>query len=231
MDLKSNHDVVYSCEYHAIWCPKYRRPVLVDGVDERLKTISFREGQRRLRRAQRTVSRRKHGSKRRAKAARKAAVVHRKLADQRRDFQHQLGTKIVGRYAAVCVEDLSLSGLARTKLAKSFGDAAFGEFFRQLKYKCPRDRKHFIAVDRFFPPSRMCNVCGALNDRLTLSDRERDCDRGAHHGEGFPRRVHHPGRRTRDARRRTSRGAETLREAVSDPACRAVVGEPRIPRL
>jgi hypothetical protein len=49
--------------------------------------------------------------------------------------------------------------------------------------------------------------------------------------EGFPRRVHHPGRRTRDARRRTSRGAETLREAVSDPACRAVVGEPRIPRL
>ncbi|MBV8677949.1 MAG: IS200/IS605 family transposase [Planctomycetaceae bacterium] len=39
MDLKSNHNVVYSCKYHVIWCPKYRRPVLVDGVDERLKTI------------------------------------------------------------------------------------------------------------------------------------------------------------------------------------------------
>jgi putative transposase len=145
----------------------------------------FRTGQRRLRRAQRTVSRRKHGSKRRAKAARKAAVVHRKLADQRRDFQHQLSTKIVGQYAAVCVEDLSLSGLARTKLAKSFGDAAFGEFFRQLKYKCLWNRKHFIAVDRFFPSSRMCNVCGALNDRLTLSDREWDCDCGAHHRRDF----------------------------------------------
>jgi putative transposase len=39
MDLKSNNNVVYSCKYHVIWCPKYRRPVLVEGVDERLKTI------------------------------------------------------------------------------------------------------------------------------------------------------------------------------------------------
>jgi REP-associated tyrosine transposase len=37
MDLKSNHNVVYSCKYHVIWCPKYRRPVLVEGIDERLK--------------------------------------------------------------------------------------------------------------------------------------------------------------------------------------------------
>jgi REP-associated tyrosine transposase len=39
MDLKSNHNVVYSCEYHVIWCPKYRRPVLVEGIDERLEAI------------------------------------------------------------------------------------------------------------------------------------------------------------------------------------------------
>jgi putative transposase len=146
---------------------------------------SFRKGQRRLRRAQRTVSRRKLGSKRRAKAVVKAAVVHRKFADQRRDFQHKLSTKIVGQYAAVFVETLSLKGLARTKLAKSFNDAAFGEFFRQLKYKCLWNCKHFLAIDRFFPSSQMCNVCGALNDRLTLSDREWDCDCGTHHLRDF----------------------------------------------
>ena len=145
----------------------------------------FRKGQRRLRRAQRAVSRRKRGSKRRAKAVVKAAVVHRKFADQRRDFQHKLSTKIVGQYAAVCVETLSLSGLARTKLAKSFNDAAFGEFFRQLKYKCLWNCKHFIAIDRFFPSSKMCNVCGALNNELTLSDREWDCDCGTHHLRDF----------------------------------------------
>ncbi|QKE41744.1 MAG: IS200/IS605 family transposase [Ferrovum myxofaciens] len=36
---KSNLNVVYSCKYHVIWCPKYRRSVLVKGVDVRLKEI------------------------------------------------------------------------------------------------------------------------------------------------------------------------------------------------
>lgn len=40
MKCKSNNDVVYSCKYHVVWCPKYRRKVLVDGVDERLKEIA-----------------------------------------------------------------------------------------------------------------------------------------------------------------------------------------------
>lgn len=36
---KSNHNVVYSCKYHVVWCPKYRRDVLKDGADVRLKEI------------------------------------------------------------------------------------------------------------------------------------------------------------------------------------------------
>lgn len=36
---KSNHSLVYSCQYHVIFCPKYRRKVLVDGVDIRLKEL------------------------------------------------------------------------------------------------------------------------------------------------------------------------------------------------
>lgn len=39
MRCKSNRNVVYSCKYHVVWCPKYRRPVLVNGVDGRLKDI------------------------------------------------------------------------------------------------------------------------------------------------------------------------------------------------
>lgn len=39
MDYKSNNNVVYSCKYHVVWCPKYRRSVLVNGVDKRLKRI------------------------------------------------------------------------------------------------------------------------------------------------------------------------------------------------
>ena len=131
------------------------------------------------------MSRRKRGSKRPRQGGRKVAVVHRKFADQRRDFQHKLSTTIVGRYDAVCIEDLSLKGLARTKLAKSFTDAAFGEFLRQLEYKSLWNHKHCVRIDRFFPSSKMCNVCGALNDGLTLSDREWDCGCGAHHRRDF----------------------------------------------
>ena len=41
MECKSNNNVVYSCKYHVVFCPKYRRLVLVDGVDERLKEIAL----------------------------------------------------------------------------------------------------------------------------------------------------------------------------------------------
>lgn len=38
-EYKHNNNVTYSCKYHVVWCSKYRRKVLVDGVDERLKQI------------------------------------------------------------------------------------------------------------------------------------------------------------------------------------------------
>jgi putative transposase len=41
IQYKSNNNIVFSCMYHVVWCPKYRRSVLVDGVDERLKSILF----------------------------------------------------------------------------------------------------------------------------------------------------------------------------------------------
>lgn len=39
MKYKSNHLIVYSCKYHVVWTPKYRRSVLINGVDERLKEL------------------------------------------------------------------------------------------------------------------------------------------------------------------------------------------------
>src|SRR5262249_34835398 len=60
-------------------------------------------------------------------------------------------------------------------------DAAMGEFRRQLEYKCLWSRKHLIVVDRFFPSSKMCHACGAINDTLTLSDRDWVCGCGAVH--------------------------------------------------
>jgi len=41
ISYKSNNNIVYSCKYHVVFCPKYRRKVLVNGVDERLKDIAY----------------------------------------------------------------------------------------------------------------------------------------------------------------------------------------------
>ncbi len=37
--FKSSRNIVYACQYHVVWCPKYRRKVLTDGIDSRLKEI------------------------------------------------------------------------------------------------------------------------------------------------------------------------------------------------
>ena len=41
MNYKSNKNIVYSCKYHVVWCPKYRRKVLVGDVESRLKALVF----------------------------------------------------------------------------------------------------------------------------------------------------------------------------------------------
>lgn len=38
-EIRTNNNVAYQCHFHVVWCPKYRRKVLVNGVDERLKQI------------------------------------------------------------------------------------------------------------------------------------------------------------------------------------------------
>jgi putative transposase len=154
--------------------------VVSDG--ERVPAPKFyRQGQRKLRKAQRILSRRKPGSNRRTKAKAKVARLHQKVANQRGDFLHKLTTRLTNNHDVVCIEDLSLKGLVRTKLSKSFADASMGEFRRQLEYKCLWNRKHLAVIDRFYPSSRLCRGCGAINEALMLSDRQWVCDCGMVH--------------------------------------------------
>jgi putative transposase len=158
---------------------------LSDGSDPIPAPKFFREGQRKLKRAQRQLSRRKPGSNRKAKARVAVARIHQQTANKRSDFLHKLSTQLVEEHDGLCIEDLCLQGLVRTKLAKSFTDASMGEFRRQLEYKSLWARQHLIVIDRFFPSSKMCNACGALNGNLTLKDREWDCGCGSHHKRDF----------------------------------------------
>jgi putative transposase len=149
---------------------------LVLSSAERVEAPRFyRKAQKKLRRAQRVFARRQRGSKRRTKARQRIARVQQKTANQTPDFLHKHSTDLTQRFDGVCIEDVSLKGLARTKLAKSFNDAAHGEFRRMLDYKSVWRRKLLIAVGRFYPSSKTCCSCGAIKADLILADRQWTC--------------------------------------------------------
>jgi putative transposase len=145
---------------------------VVSSDGERIEAPKFfRKSQRKLRRAQRQLSRRKKGSQNRSKAKNKVARVHRKISNQRQDFLHKLSTRLVKNHDGICIENLNLKGLVKTKLGKSFNDAAHGEFRRQLEYKAVWNRKWSARIDRFFASSKLHAACGTINTDLKLSDR------------------------------------------------------------
>ncbi|SDL69136.1 putative transposase [Nonomuraea maritima] len=141
----------------------------------------LRRAERRLRKAQQNLSRKAKGSANRKKAAVKVARAHARVADARRDFAHKLSTKIIRDNQAVMVEDLSVKGLARTRLAKSVHDAGWSAFVSMLEYKAARRGRTFVKVDRWFPSSKLCSACGALAESMPLDVRSWVCPCGAAH--------------------------------------------------
>jgi len=111
----------------------------------------------------------------------KVARAHARVADTRRDWQHKLSTAIIRDNQAVYVEDLCVTGLGRTRLAKSVHDAGWASFTAMLQYKAERYGRTFARVDRFFPSTRTCSGCGRVNDKMGLNVRAWDCRCGSHH--------------------------------------------------
>jgi putative transposase len=141
----------------------------------------YRARERKLRRAQQHLSRTKRDSRNHTKARRRVAKIHERTANLRQDFLHKLSHFIVATWSVVCFEELSLKSLVKTKHAKSWLDAAFGELLRQVEYKARWSSKHFVQVGRFFPSTKLCSGCGYKNDSLSLSDREWTCPACATH--------------------------------------------------
>jgi putative transposase len=140
-----------------------------------------RKAARKLRKAQRALSRKRRGSKNRAKARRTVAACHARVCDTRRDWLHKQSTAIIGENQAVYVEDLCVVGLARTRLARSVHDAGWATFVRMLEYKAARHGRSFARIDRWFPSTRTCSVCGRVGEANPLSVREWTCPCGAVH--------------------------------------------------
>ena len=198
--------------------PRTERPVQTHvGVDVGLKSLAvystgetianprwYRTQSRKLRRAQQALSRKVQGSHNRGKARVVVARLHQKIRNQRNDFVHKLSTDLVRHYDLVSIEDLSIRGLAKTKLAPSVLDAGWGMLRAMLAYKADRNDSHVVAIGRFFASSKMCGACGWIHD-ITLSVRAWDCLNpacGAHHDRDLnaARNIDYEGKRLFDLR-------------------------------
>jgi putative transposase len=140
-----------------------------------------RKAAAKLRTAQKELARRQKGSANREKSRRKVARAHARVADTRRDWLHKLSTTVVRENQLIAVEDLAVSGLARTRLARSVHDAGWSTFVGMLAYKAQRAGRTFVRIDRWFPSTRACSACGAIGDAKPLHVRTWTCGCGTTH--------------------------------------------------
>ena len=138
----------------------------------------FRESEAKLAKAQRTLSRRTKGGRNRNRQRIVVARLHRKIANQRKNFLHNLSTAIAKQYDIVCIEDLNMQAMSQSlKLGKSTNDNGWGMFTSFLAYKLADRGKYLIKIDKWFPSSKTCSHCGKIKDNLSLSERSYHCER------------------------------------------------------
>ncbi|MFE5480475.1 IS607 family element RNA-guided endonuclease TnpB [Nocardia sp. NPDC056541] len=140
---------------------------------------------KKLRRLQRRAARR-HGPDRRTnrtpsrrweKTRAEIARVHKQLTNARTDSLHQLTTQLTTSCESIAIEDLHVAGLIRNRrLSRKIQLAAWGELRRQLTYKSKWRGTSLVVADRFYPSSKTCSGCGAVKNKLRLSDRVFRCE-------------------------------------------------------
>jgi putative transposase len=161
------------------------------GIDVGLKTYAtlstgekianpkcLKKSQEKLKYEQHRLSKMQKDGKNREKQRRKVARLYERVTNQRNDFLHKLTHRLThdNQVDTLVVEDLSVKNMMKNHcLAGSIGDAAWGRFFRFLRYKCDWYGKNLLQIGRFEPSSKICS-CGVINESLTLADRTWTCE-------------------------------------------------------
>lgn len=142
---------------------------------------------KKLAKAQKHLSRKKYGSSSYNKQRIKVAKLQEKIANSRYDYLHKITTNLIKQYDYICIEDLNNKQMkskelrsgeyrkSRSSLNRNLTDVSFGMFKELLTYKANFNNKSIIKVNRYYPSSKLCHICGYKKIDLTLKDRSWTC--------------------------------------------------------
>jgi putative transposase len=143
----------------------------------------------RLRLLVKAAKRTEKESKGRKKAWLKLNQLEQHIHNIREDFQHKVSKKIIDENQVIVVETLCISDMLRNAdpetrkierwreqaYHRKMNDASFSSFIQKLKYKCEWYGRELRQVDKWYPSSQLCSVCGWQNKDLELTDGEWTC--------------------------------------------------------
>lgn len=138
----------------------------------------YEKSEQKLAKLQRKLSRKTIGSSNWNKARIKVAKLQKHISNQRNDFLQKLTTEIIKVYDVICLEDLDVRSMKETENTtrnKRVGDVSWSEFRRQLTYKSQWYGRELSVVDRYYPSSQICHVCGKSDGKKSEDIRKWTC--------------------------------------------------------
>jgi putative transposase len=136
-----------------------------------------------LRRQSRALSRKQAGSRNRFRERQRLSRLHGRISNIRHDFLHRHSSRLAQIHSHLVIEQLSISGLIRTRLARSIADSSWALFGTWLVYPAAWYGAELTIADRFYPSTRRCARCGTVGEALSLSERIFRCSSCGHEAD------------------------------------------------
>ena len=136
----------------------------------------FKKEEKQIKKLQRQLSKKVKGSNNRKKAQIRIAKLFERMTNKKEAYIHYVVNELLSYFDTIFMEDLNVQGMLRNHhLAKAIQEVGFYKFKETLVNKALVNDKQVVFIDRFYPSSKTCSVCGYKKRDLRLSDREWTC--------------------------------------------------------
>ena len=136
----------------------------------------FKKEEKQIKKLQRQLSKKVKGSNNRKKVQIRIAKLFERIMNKKDVYIHYVTNELLTYFDTIFMEDLNVQGMLKNHhLAKAIQEVGFYKFKETLVNKALVNNKQVVFIDRFYPSSKTCSVCGYKKRDLKLSDREWVC--------------------------------------------------------